>query len=1469
MPSPFALDPAAYDREQIFRVSSYTIQNSSPFTGTTYDLVLDHDLVANYFVLFQPTTDTTGNTGPAPIAVRVDQDPFGTGDLNVSSGPRVLRLARGGSASAWMGTVTVVECLKPDHASGFKLSGVKKLNLGPSGGAGVQEIILASGVPWSGRVVPIGGLFGGGMSSTETGNDRWPTVRCRVRLTSDGNIRIRRWDNGLGTVQNADGMVYLVTWGANWTVQNAGISGGPIGGADLNITAEFLTVAITSVVRARTWFFATGITPNVNPSGIVLATLGDGVNENTVESVVAAGVWAVDTLEAECWVMTHSSLSVDWMPTQSTNAVAPLALGCAAPKQEEGYRSGTSPLFSGGRRALVLHSSSGVGGAGADTEALIYGKLISGTSLEIWRRDNSASNIVGWVQVVDFGAVVAETETTDSPGPIQGVILPDLELTAEALYSVSSRSAFRLGPVIPSSDNVGRMFGFHSGDPSADLTMTYRITSHGDLGDAGWVFQEEGTAYWYGWNAYDFLHGTHPVNAQTSARYGFVACYSSVYDRVITGYLLITTATTLQLFYQDQDGDPFTYTSLGSLALDNSFTAPGTSTSARLRMIELDDGSLRLLVLVQDENADWDFDLYSSVDGGDSWTRIATRIVWRANGGTAITSQPISVAFAASGDWLRVVWVDGSVEDVFTIVSSSRGTSWEYLGLGSSTISTGSNGFTPDRYPITLAGRPDGAGTFILWVRDQTSNYIVNAYTSTRDEEWVVDTDLDFNLTSGHEVEHLSAAYTPDGIFLLSQVNRSSIGQISLRLRVYDVDDPQGINSAVGTTSIYGPGVIILPYDLHLLNGGRELLVAANALGFAGTAVAGMFLGRLAGWSQVPVQSTNSDGSVSSQTWAAVWSDSPSGGTYAIWPRFQSGSTLSSTRVRMNVQTSAGGQYSYWEFSPSTTGSWNADGPDRGMSAGGLLRVPQSAGNVANANIGVKVRAQGAGASGVSFMLTATTTQITLWDLLSGGGTQIGTISAPTLATSWWEFRLGLLDNFDVFMAARPYEGSTWKARGEGWSRVAGSLVSAVGITLDLLQVGHQSYSGSGTNESEWREVWVSDSYGNNLQRTGVDWTLMNGRTTTSRPQRVYSGVDVFWGGGGAARADTFTGEVSSARPPESIFIDSPRYYWEAADDGVQQLILDFGTGSDAGADMRRSLHQGIFLLGTRARYATVEYSQTDAWTDPLASITLDATIQSGLRVLATTAHAVLVEFPSLPETAASLAGSYFRITAGTTTVPVGKTWRVRKHGAPTVEAGTSRCWLYLESEANTLALSTYNIMAGDTACVFADRMAAVYGDSAKTRYMRLTFGAEEVAPNGKHALGGMVAGPFFQFDPPLDWTWKDNSQPNTSTFSSKGGVTWRKKEGPAQRVFQGRMVGDQTQRARESFRDLLRLFADYDRRPVALLTQIPGKRPLPQGCLYGYITTGGQLDNEGWWKDEDGIWRPAGDLSVEVQEVV
>ena len=184
----------------------------------------------------------------------------------------------------------------------------------------------------------------------------------------------------------------------------------------------------------------------------------------------------------------------------------------------------------------------------------------------------------------------------------------------------------------------------------------------------------------------------------------------------------------------------------------------------------------------------------------------------------------------------------------------------------------------------------------------------------------------------------------------------------------------------------------------------------------------------------------------------------------------------------------------------------------------------------------------------------------------------------------------------------------------------------------------------------------------------------------------------------------------------------------------------------------------------------------------------------------------------------------------------------------------------------NTQPLASYLVNAGDTACVFAPRMAVRYGEPVKTRFMRIVLPAEDVAVNGQHALGAFVAGPVHDFDPPLDWTWKDNQEPNTTRFTSKSGVTWGYKEGPAQRVWQGRIIGDVTQRNREALRNLLRVFSSFDVRPVALVIDHAN---LPAQLLYGYVSTGGQLDNEGWFTGADKKWVGSGDSAFQLVEVV
>ncbi len=113
----------------VFRVTEYFIASGS-FTGTTYDLTLNNNLEADYFAIVQGSDgDTTsgGNRGPNRNYAALTRDPFGTGDLDVSSGANVIRLTRGAATNSWVGVVTVVECLRNCDENGFELLDVQRV----------------------------------------------------------------------------------------------------------------------------------------------------------------------------------------------------------------------------------------------------------------------------------------------------------------------------------------------------------------------------------------------------------------------------------------------------------------------------------------------------------------------------------------------------------------------------------------------------------------------------------------------------------------------------------------------------------------------------------------------------------------------------------------------------------------------------------------------------------------------------------------------------------------------------------------------------------------------------------------------------------------------------------------------------------------------------------------------------------------------------------------------------------------------------------------------------------------------------------------------------------------------------------------------------------------------------------------------------------------------------------------------
>ncbi|MCP4658423.1 MAG: DUF11 domain-containing protein, partial [bacterium] len=275
----------------VARVTEYFLPVGT-FSGTTYDLTLNQNLAADYFVIVQGSDgdgSDSNNRGPAENYAALTRDPFATGQLAASGAADVIRIERGNAVDSWVGVLTVVECLRDCANDGFTLLDVRRVDHAGATGAGS----VASAVAWPdiNQVMLMGGFNGAGCNTAEAGAAN--TKVCHARIYPSGGNQIN-WtrDAGGATLSQASSTVMVVEWGSAWTVQRAQVTGNN-GGDGVDAVGEYNTAAIAGVARANTWVWGTGHTDDQgigDAAEAVVLTLGDGVTQNATETQVAAGI---------------------------------------------------------------------------------------------------------------------------------------------------------------------------------------------------------------------------------------------------------------------------------------------------------------------------------------------------------------------------------------------------------------------------------------------------------------------------------------------------------------------------------------------------------------------------------------------------------------------------------------------------------------------------------------------------------------------------------------------------------------------------------------------------------------------------------------------------------------------------------------------------------------------------------------------------------------------------------------------------------------------------------------------------------------------------------------------------------------------------------------------------------------------------------------------------------------------------
>lgn len=394
-----------------FRVTTYEVQ-SGVFTGTSYTLTLDQNLVANYFCLITPGgPDETGSA-----MARVDGDPFGTGGLNTSTNPDELDFVRHEStAGDWVGMITVVECIANPTTAGFTLQDVLVSTMTAPVSTGTQTSSFSSAANLTASTVPFGGVRGGGVTvNTATGTDRREYfAKFDIDIAND-ELDISRRVADTDDVENTTYTTYLVEWGSDWNVQTLAFDGIPPDN-ELDQSEDYYTEELTtSVLPRNSWVWGSGIgDDNTNTSGYQSQNFSLNLADEYTGSFKTKRVGVqnsftnIDVL-ATVYVMESPNILVERLIVDSTSSTSGTITNDISPNVTETYTNTGSLQKTVGERLNFYFSSDRNGNPITPLVGTVLFEQLRNTSATTisWSRSGTG-NLDFLVYAVDFAGGAA------------------------------------------------------------------------------------------------------------------------------------------------------------------------------------------------------------------------------------------------------------------------------------------------------------------------------------------------------------------------------------------------------------------------------------------------------------------------------------------------------------------------------------------------------------------------------------------------------------------------------------------------------------------------------------------------------------------------------------------------------------------------------------------------------------------------------------------------------------------------------------------------------------------------------------------------------------------------------------------------------------------------------------------------------------------------------------------------------
>jgi RHS repeat-associated protein len=387
-----------------FRVTTYELTNSEfAAAALTYDLTCNQDLVPNHFVFVRGMV-AGATTQHGSAGVRVTHDPFGTGDLDVSSGPRVLRLTRGSVVQGvWSGTVTVVECLGDAGASGFQLVDVKKVVFPAAAAAGEQVVNTTANTAWTSlQQVALYGAWGQGGTSTASTAAGVQGLHAGFAPSGTNAVAGSRWS--VTTLPAADATVYVVQWGSEHTLERIVVTG-TSGGDNLDTAPEWGTSSVTAHRTQEVFVTATGWTKVANTGAGFTGTLavsGSGLSPMPdVASTVAVG--SEVSSDKKLWVTLHRhpALVAHHVRSATNTAVTGTESLTVAPAGELETYDATAPVLGTEGQRLPLLATSHTNAGASFAQATWSARCSADTTLQ-GKRITATGAYFAWGTAVDL-----------------------------------------------------------------------------------------------------------------------------------------------------------------------------------------------------------------------------------------------------------------------------------------------------------------------------------------------------------------------------------------------------------------------------------------------------------------------------------------------------------------------------------------------------------------------------------------------------------------------------------------------------------------------------------------------------------------------------------------------------------------------------------------------------------------------------------------------------------------------------------------------------------------------------------------------------------------------------------------------------------------------------------------------------------------------------------------------------------